>query len=110
MRKLTIIRKKALASIFDKTWFYIEDEHGNESIECVRCRLLCELKNGKSFTCEVGDESFRLFAVSGDFKGINSEHGFAMDYYAVGSGTEDITLTGKRVLNPSNANCFIFDK
>lgn len=97
--------------MFDKTWFYIEDaEHGNKSIECVRCSFLCELKNGKSFTCEIGEEPVRLFAVSGDAKGIDSEHGYAWDVCSIGAGNEDITVTGKRKLDPANANCFEFDK
>ena len=111
MRQLTIIRKKAIASMFDKTWFYIEDEeHGNKSIECVRCRLLCELKNGKSFTCEIGEEATRLFAVSGDSKGIDSEHGYAWEVYHIGAGTDNVTVSGKRKVNPAYANCFVFDK
>lgn len=109
-RKLTVNRKKAFASMFDKTWFYIEDkEHGNKTIEGVRCRLLCELKNGKSFTGEIGDGELRLFAVSGDFKGIDSEHGFAWDAVIIPAGTEDITVSGKRYVNPAEANCFKFD-
>ncbi len=111
MRKLTVIRKKAFASMFDKTWFYIEDEaRGGESINCTRCRLLCELKNGKSYSCEIGESPLKLFAVSGDFKGINSEHGYALDIYQLEAGSEDVTVTGKRKLNPANANCFEFDK
>lgn len=111
MRKLTIKRKSALPSIFDKTWFYIEDEqHGNKSIECVRCRLFCELKNGKSFTGEIEEGRLRLFAVSGDFKGIDSEHGYAWDVCVIEAGTEDVTVSGKRKMNPAQANCFEFDK
>ena len=52
----------------------------------------------------------KLFAVSGDFKGINSEHGYALDIYQLEAGSEDVTVTGKRKLNPANANCFEFDK
>lgn len=97
--------------MFDKTWFYIEDEeHGNKSIECVRCRLFCELKNGKSFTGEIGEESLRLFAVCGDFKGIDSERGYAWEVYRIGAGTQDVTVSGKRKANFATANCFVFDK
>ena len=111
MRKLTVIRKRAFASMFDKTWFYLQDdEHGNESIDCTRCRLICELKNGKSQTVEIAEDKLTLFAVSGDFKGINSEHGYALDIYQLEAGSEDVTVTGKRKLNPANANCFEFDK
>ena len=110
MRKLTIIRKRAFASMFDKTWFYIEDEqHGDKTIECVRCRLFCELKNGKSFTGEIGEEELRLFAVSGDFKGMDSGHGYAYDYTVIEAGSDDITVSGKRQLNPAEANAFEFD-
>lgn len=111
MRKLTIIRKRAFASMFDKTWFYIQDEqHGNKTIDCVRCRLFCELKNGKSFTGEIGEEQLILFAVSGDFKGIDSEHGFAAENIVIAAGTADVTVSGKRKLNPAEANAFKFDK
>ena len=111
MRKLTVNRNKAFASMFDKTWFYIEDEeHGNKSIECVRCRLFCELKNGKSFTGEIGDGQLRLFAVSGDFNGIDSGHGYAWDVVTLPEGTDDLFVSGKRYLNPAMANCFIFDE
>ena len=111
MRSLTICRKKALASIFDKTWFYIEDEeHGNKSISCVRCRLFCELKNGKSFTGEIGEGKLRLFAVSGDFKGIDSEHGYAWDVITIPEGTEAVIVSGRRRADPANANCFKFEQ
>lgn len=97
--------------MFDKTWFYIEDEaHGNKSIECVRCRLLCELKNGKSFTCEIGEEPLKLFAVCGDFNGIDSAHGYAWEVYTIEAGKDDVVVTGKRKLDPAYANCFIFDR
>ena len=111
MRKLTIIRKKAFASMFDKTWFYIEDEaHGNKSINCTRCRLFCELKNGKRFTDEIEDGQLKLFAVCGDFKGIDSENGYAVEIFNIKAGTDDVTVSGKRKLNPAYANCFEFDK
>lgn len=96
--------------MFDKTWFYIEDaEHGDKTISCVRCRLFCELKNGKSFTGEIGDGELRLFAVSGDFKGIDSGNGFAFDTCRIEAGTADVTVSGKRTLDPANANIFLFD-
>lgn len=111
MRKLTIVRKKAFASMFDKTWFYIEDEeHGNKSIDCIRCRLFCELKNGKNYTGEIGEGRLRLFAVSGDFNGIDSANGYACEVYTIEAGTEDLTVYGKRTLDPANANCFVFEK
>ena len=111
MRKLTVIRKRAFASMFDKTWFYLQDdEHGNESIDCTRCRLICELKNGTSQTVEIAEDKLTLFAVSGDFKGINSEHGFAVDKIVIGEGSADVTVTGKRTLNPMQANPFIFER
>lgn len=111
MRKLTIIRKKALASMFDKTWFYLEDEqHGNRTIDCIRCKLICELKNGKSETVEIGEEQLVLFAVSGDSKGIDSEHGFAADHIVIEAGSGDVTVSGKRTLNPGQANVFVFEK
>ena len=110
MRKLTIIRKKAFASMFDKTWFYIQDANGNKYIDDVKCKLLCELKNGKSITCEISEEQLKLFAVSGDFKGIDSEHGFACDDILIEAGTADVTVSGKRYVNPAMANCFVFDK
>ncbi|MDE6690405.1 MAG: hypothetical protein K2K04_00385, partial [Clostridia bacterium] len=96
MRKLTVIRKKAFASMFDKTWFYIEDANGNKSIDGVRCKLLCELKNGKSATCEISEEQLKLFAVSGDFKGIDSENGYAADDIEIAAGAADVTVSGKR--------------
>ena len=111
MRKLTINRRKAFASMFDKTLFYIEDEeHGNKSIECVRCRLFCELKNGASYTGEIGEDQLKLFAISGDSKGIDSEHGYAWEVCVINAGTEDVTVSGKRTLNPAQANCFVFDR
>lgn len=97
--------------MFDKTWFYIEDEqHGNKSIECVRCRLFCELKNGKSFTGEIEEGELKLFAVSGDAKGIDSEHGYAWEVCKLPAGTEDITVSGRRYVCPAEANAFKFDK
>ena len=110
MRNLTVIRKKAFASMFDKTWFYIEDANGNKSIDGVRCRLLCELKNGKSATCEIGEEQLRLFSVSGDFKGIDSEHGYSYDVIVIEAGAEDVTVSGKRYVDPASANGFQFDQ
>lgn len=97
--------------MFDKTWFYIEDEaHGDKSIDCTRCRLLCELKNGKSFSCEIEELPLKLFAVSGDFDGINSVHGYALDICQIEASCDDVKVTGKRKLNPAKANCFEFDK
>ena len=110
MRKLTVIRKKAFASMFDKTWFYIEDANGNRRIDDVKCRLLCELKNGKSATCEIGEEQLKLFAVSGDFNGIDSEHGYACDDIVIEASTADVTVSGKRYKNPGMPYCITFDK
>lgn len=110
MRSLTIVRKRALASMFDKTWFYIEDEeHGKRSIDCIRCSLFCELKNGKSFTGEIPEGELRLFAVSGDFKGIDSPNGYASVHCVIPAGEENVTVTGRRKLNPAYANSFQFE-
>jgi len=109
-RKLTIIRRKSLASCFDKTWFYIEDAHGNTEIACIRCKLLGELKNGKTGVYEIASGALRVIAVSGDFKGINSEHGYAYDFVAIPDDGNDVVLSGKRHFQPSQANAFEFDK
>lgn len=110
MRKLTITRKKAFASMFDKTWFYIEDASGNAVIDGVKCKLLCELKNGKSTVADIGEGELKLFAVSGDFDGINSQNGYAYDVITIGAGTADAAVSGKRYLNPARANSFEFDR
>lgn len=109
-RKLTVIRRKALASIFDKNWFYIEDAHGDVEISCIKCKLLGVLKNGGTGTYEIGSGALKLIAVSGDGKGIYSEHGFAVDICVLPDNSQDVTVSGKRYADFAQANRFIFDR
>ncbi len=104
MRKLTITRRKAFAGCLGKVKIYIQDPNGDEEIRCTRCRLLGKLKNGQSASFEIGNDSYKIFAIYDEMS-----KNYCNDFYTVPEGEEDFYITGKAHFNPFGGNPFYFD-
>ena len=105
MRKLIIMRKKALSACFAKMSVYVEDSlFGDTVISGVKCRRLGELKNGevKEYTIDEGRKRVFVLAESVPFDRWN-------ECYNVPAGSDDVYLSGKNNCNPFEGNLFRFD-
>ncbi len=104
MRNLTIKREKSFANAFCKMRVYIEDqEFGDTKILGVPCRLLGKIKNGKTETFQIDNNSNRVFVIADQLT-----KGFCNDFYQLEAGEEDILLSGENRYNPLRGNAFNF--
>ncbi len=104
MRKLTVKRRKTFVGCSSKVKIYIEDFNGDTYINGIKCRLLGKLKNNECATYEIGNESYKLFAIYD-----NISKNYCNDYYTISAGASDVEVSGIAHLNPGGGNPFLFD-
>ena len=105
MRKLTVIRKKAVVGCLGKVKIYIADADGDTYITGFKCRLLGKVKNNSSSTFEIPCKGVKIFAIYDQMT-----KDFCNDRYDVPEGEEDVVVSGKVDYNPLAGNPFYFDK
>ncbi len=104
MRNLTVIRRKSFVACISAVKIYIEDSEGDTVINGTKCRLLGKVKNNERVTFEIGNESYKIFAVYDKIS-----KGYCNDYYTVPAGEEDHYVSGISHFNPFGGNPFYFD-
>lgn len=120
-RKLTITRKKAVAGCAVKVKFYVLSEtecdlvlsvvdydfHANERdrFHAKKFRYLGKLGNDKTAQFEISQKSVVLVAL---FDGTSAE--WCRDTIHIPAGSEDVSVSGKCILDPMAGNPFMFDK
>ena len=105
MRNLTIKRNKSYAGCLAKMKIYIEDLTSNElTIQNTPCRKIGTLKNGEEKTFQIGQEAAKVFVIADKVS-----KDYCSEYYQLPEGQEDISLSGKNMLNPTAGNPFRFD-
>jgi len=105
MRNLTVRRNKAYPSSIVKMRVYIEDPTaGYVFINGIPCRMLGELKNGEESTYQIGDYAAKLYLTQEKRGSLVKE-----SFYPIPEGTEDLTVSGKNILDMIKTNPFIFD-
>lgn len=104
MRKLTVRRKKASTKKNKQIKIYIEDPNGKMDLLGTKCRLLGELENDGSLTCEIGEGSYKVYAFSTNL-GID----IYSDYCTVPEGEEDVEIVGAFKRDFFLGSPFLFD-
>lgn len=106
MRNLLIKRERAFAGCFGKMKVYLQDPDKPElTIKGCPCRKLGELKNGEEKTFEIPEESVWVFVI-----GDAATKDFCVDGKLIPSGSGEVHLKGKTVMDPEKGNPFRFDK
>ena len=104
MRKLNVTRTKSFVGCAGKVKIYIEDPNGDVNISGTPCKLLGKLKSGESASYEIGNDSYKIFAIYDKMS-----KNYCNDFYTVPAGEEDCNVTGKAHFNPFGGNPFYFD-
>ncbi len=105
MRNLTIKREKRFVACAGRMKVYIEEHNASDlTINDIPCRFLGTLKNGEEATFSVSEDEARVYVIADKIS-----KDYCNDYYSLPAGEEDITLTGRNVLNPAAGNPFRFD-
>ena len=102
MRKLTVKRRKTFVGCLSKVKIYIYDLNGNTFINGIPCKLLGKIKNNESATYEIGNESYKLFAIYDEMT-----KSFCNDYYTIPAGEDDVEVSG--AAHFGGGNPFLFD-
>jgi len=105
MRRLWITRHKAMAGCAMKMKVFIEDpEDGDTEINGVLCRKLGELKNDQQKHFNIGPEAAKVFVVADKVS-----RNIYNEFVEIPAGQDDVFLSGKNYLKPSEGNPFRFD-
>lgn len=105
MRNLTIKRTKSFVGCLMPVQVYIEDrEAGTTTINDVPCTKLGTLKNGEEKTFSITEEETKIYVIADKLS-----KGFCNDYYRLGAGSVDVSVSGKNIYNPMIGNPFRFD-
>jgi len=105
MRYLTVKRAKVYAACLGKMRVYIEDPAAEDIfINDAPCRLLGELKNGEEGTYHIGSTAARLYVIP-EKKGVI----YKEEFYPIPEGSENLTVTGRNIVDTSRGNPFLFD-
>lgn len=117
MRNLTIRRTNSFVGSMMQVKFYSPDPDGEVSVNRLRCRKLCTLKNGTEQRLSIGNEATIVFATIDDglAKAVHSSQTVPdisqaiMDSITVPAGSTDVVVTGKNHFNVFRGNPFLFD-
>jgi len=104
MRKLNVTRTKSFIGCAVKVKIYVEDPDGDVVISGTHCKLLGKLKSGESASYEIGNDSYKIFAIYDKMS-----KNYCNDFYTVPAGDADCYVTGKAHFNPFGGNPFYFD-
>lgn len=101
MRKLSVKRKWSIVECASKIRLFVQcdDESATHKIDGKPFREYA-LKNGKTVTCEIGDEETAVLIASSTMQA----------EYTVAAGTQDVELETKPKYNPMQGNPFIIEK
>ena len=101
MRKLTIKRRKSIVASLMKVKVYIVDENDCQRVILGHpCKEVGRLKNNSELVIEIDNKEHIIFADADVYA----------DMIIIPAGKEDVTISGKNMLNPFKGNPFIFDK
>ncbi len=114
MRKLTIKREKRFVGCAGRMKVYIEDPSSPEiqlkisdaegNPEQISCRKIGEIKNGEEKCFEISENAAKVFVIADLLS-----KDYCNDFYELPEGNEDISLSGRNILNPALGNPFRFD-
>jgi len=91
MRNITITRRKSFVGSLMADKIYVRDTENPElTITGVPCRKVGQVKNGKSFTFQLGDEEQQIFMIVD-----KTSKDYCNASITVPEGTEDVEYTGK---------------
>lgn len=105
MRKLTIKRIKSFVGCLGVMKVYIEDPASSEMmINDIPCRKIGTLKNGEEKVFEIDEAQKKVFVIAGKMS-----KNYCSEFYNIPEGEEDVSLSGRNILNPAAGNAFRFD-
>lgn len=105
MRNLTVKREKSFVACLATMKVYIEDAaQGDLTVGNTSYRMLGTLKNGAECTFSIGDTESSIILIADKLS-----KNYCNDIYRIPAGTEDVTVSGKNVLNPATGNAFRFN-
>lgn len=105
MRRLWITRHRATAGCAMKMKVYIEDpQEGDTEINGILCRKLGEVKNDQQKRFTIGPEAAKVFVVADKLS-----RNYYNEFVEIPEGQDDIFLSGRNYLKPSEGNPFRFD-